>query len=254
MFVQWEVAISRLPSSRMILRNTLRSVLPALVLTFLTLGAFAQPGKTRVVLYKDRLAAQFDTVDCVKNAFKINPLLFFRGEIPIYYEHALTPKLSLEVGLGVTLRNYLALSFVGDDADDFGAGTEIVPNLSYHMGARWYFVDDLEPIGPYMQIEYAHLAYTKDITVKDSTGLFTDATFRDERTYNDVRLYYGYQMLGVSNNWLFDVYGGVAFRSRNQVIVNETLDLTTDQYTYDVKESTDNVPAFFLGMKLGIGF
>ena len=231
-----------------------RSLLLALVLCAAGTSAYAQPNKTRVVLYKDRLAAQFDTVDCVKNAFKINPLLFFRGEIPIYYEHALTPKLSLEVGLGVTLRNYLALSFVGDDADDFGAGTEIVPNLSYHMGARWYFADDLEPVGPYMQVEYAHLTYTKDITAKDSTGQFTDATYRDERTYNDVRLYYGYQMLGVSNNWLFDVYGGVAFRSRNQVIVHETLDLTTDQYTYEVTESTDNVPAFFLGMKLGIGF
>jgi hypothetical protein len=48
--------------------------------------------KTKVVLYKDRLAAAFDTVDCVKNVVKINPLVFFRGEIPIYYERAITPQ------------------------------------------------------------------------------------------------------------------------------------------------------------------
>ena len=210
--------------------------------------------RTQVVLYKERLAAQFDTVDCVKNAFKINPLLFFRGEIPIYYEHALTPKLSLELGLGITLRNYLALSFVGDDADDFGAGTEVIPNLSYHMGARWYLADDLEPQGAYMQLEYAHLVYAKDIRAKGDDGQFIDATYRDTRTYNDVRLYAGYQTLAYSNNWLLDFYGGVAFRARNSVIVNENHDLMTDQYSYTVTEKSDNVPAFFLGLKLGLGF
>lgn len=223
--------------------------------SFLPQQASAQdPKRTHVLLYKDRLAAAFDTVKCVKNAVKINPLLFFRGEIPIYFERALTPELSLEVGLGVTLRNYLALSFVGDDADDFGAGTEIVPNLSYHMGARWYFMDDLEPVGTYLHLEYAHLVYAKDIRAKGSDGQFTDVTYRDERTYNDVRLLFGYQTLSYNNNWMVDFYGGAAFRSQNNIIVNETLDLTTDQYTYNVTESSDNVPAFFLGMKLGIGF
>ena len=67
----------------------------------------------------ERLAAQFDTVKCVKNVIKLNPLIFFRGEIPIYYERSITPRLGIEVGVGVTLRNYLALSFTGDDADDF---------------------------------------------------------------------------------------------------------------------------------------
>src|SRR5690606_34598026 len=41
--------------------------------------------KTKVVLYKDRVAAKWDTVNCVKNVLKFNPLLFLRGEIPIYY-------------------------------------------------------------------------------------------------------------------------------------------------------------------------
>lgn len=236
------------------LRPALRRSLLVVALLLSAASAFAQKPRAKVVLYREQLAAQFDTVDCVKNAFKINPLLFFRGEIPLYFEHALTPRLSLEVGLGVTLRNYLALSFVGDDADDFGAGTEIVPNLSYRMGARFYLVDDIEPQGTYLQTDYAHLAYTKDIRLRASDGGFTDATLRDERTYNDVRLLFGYQSLGISNNWLFDVYGGVGFRARNQIIVNETLDLTTDQYSYKVEESSDNVPALFLGVKMGLGF
>lgn len=228
------------------------------------LGAHAQKVKGRgkpkakVLLYKEQLAAQFDTVDCVKNAFKINPLLFFRGEIPLYYERALTPRLSMELGLGVTLRNYLALSFVGDDADDFGAGTDIIANPSYHIGARYYLEDDLEPNGLYLNLEFAHLVYSKDIRAKRSDGTFTDVSYLDERTYNDLRLLLGYQSLGYSTNWLLDFYGGVAFRDRQNIIVKEThiinADPEPDQFIYTVEQRNDRVPALFLGVRIGYGF
>ncbi|MBK7944898.1 MAG: hypothetical protein IPJ85_06120 [Flavobacteriales bacterium] len=112
----------------------------ALVFILLCMDALAQPGKARVVLYRERLAQQFDTVDCVKNAFKINPLLFFRGEIPLMYERAPYATAEHALGVGVTLRNYMAMSFTGDhpDADDFGSGTEIIPKPSFHIGARFY--------------------------------------------------------------------------------------------------------------------
>jgi len=66
-------------------------------------------------------------------------------------------------------------------------------------------------------------------------------------------------MLSSSSNWLVDVYGGLGLRSRNMVIVNEDHDFTTDPavsnpYTYTITETTDNVPALFLGVKLGLGF
>ncbi|MEZ4807379.1 MAG: hypothetical protein R2815_07875 [Flavobacteriales bacterium] len=239
----------------MSIRTVLRIALLGVVCQ-LHMDGMAQPEKTRVVLYKDRVNAAFDTVDCVKNVFKINPLLFFRGEIPLYYERALTPRLSLEVGVGVTLRNYLALSLVGDDADDFGAGTEIIPNPSFHIAARYYHITDLEPQGWYTQVEFAHLMYTKDIRMKGPTGEFTEGKLRDERTYNDIRLLLGHQMLSASSNWLFDLYGGVAFRSRHSEKVNETLLAGSSPrvYTYSITEEDDSVPALFLGVKLGLGF
>lgn len=235
--------------------SVFRPVLTALLAT-VALAAYAQPKpKPKVVLYKDRIAAQFDTVDCVKNVVKINPLLFFRGEVPIYYERALTPWLSLEVGLGVTLRDYLNMSINGgNDADDFGAGTTIVPNPSFHIAARLYLGDDLEPQGWYLQPEFAHLIYTKDIGVKGNDGQFTGEELRDERTYNDLRFLAGYQMLGMSSNWLLDFYGGLGFRSRNSIIVSEILDLASQEYTYTVTEESDNVPVFYLGMKIGLGW
>lgn len=214
----------------------------------------AQEPKPRVLLYKDRLAEQFDTVKVVKNVVKVNPFLFFRGELPLFYERALTHKLSLELGVGVTLRDYLGLSFMGDDADDFGAGTEIRPNPSYHIAARFYLGQDLEPQGWYLQPAFAHLAYTKDILVRAPDGNFTDERFRDRRVFNDLRLLLGYQLLGASSNWLVDVYGGFGYRDRTMTIVRETIDLTTQQFSYVVEERSDGIPVPYLGFKVGLGF
>jgi hypothetical protein len=36
--------------------------------------------------------------------------------------------------------------------------------------------------------------------------------------------------------------------------VDETIDLTNQTYTYEVKEEDDQVPALFIGIKVGIGF
>ena len=239
--------------------RTFPLLLALLLFSSISSEAFAQPrkvqpGKARVILARERMAEQFDTVDVVKNVFKFNPLLFFRGEIPLYYERALTPNVSLELGLGVTLRNYLALSFTGDDADDYGAGTEIIANPSYHVAARIYFVHDLEPQGFYVQPGFAHLVYSKDIRVRAPDGSFTEEKYRDERTFNDLRVLVGFQQLGSSSNWLFDVYGGVAYRDRRMLVVNEQLDLQNDLYTYSVEERKDRVPAIFLGVKIGLGF
>ncbi|MBK6343788.1 MAG: hypothetical protein IPF41_14695 [Flavobacteriales bacterium] len=214
--------------------------------------------QTRVLLYKEQLAQQFDTVKSVKNVFKLNPLIFFRGEVPLYYERALTPKLSLEVGLGFTARNYLALSWVGDDADEYGAGTKILYNPSYHIGARFYFADDIEPAGVYINPEFAHLVYSKLIREKNPDGSLSERQRLDERTYNDVRVMLGYQSLGYSSNWVLDFYGGLGFRNRDNIVVKEkhiiNADPEPDEYLYDDVRENKNVIAFFLGVRIGVGF
>lgn len=239
-------------------RSCPRLSLLLLAVLFVASGAFAQPDKpkTKVVLYKDRIAAQWDTVDCVKSVLKINPLLFLRGEIPVYYERALSSRLSAELGLGITYRNYINLTIAGDhpDADDFGAGTEIKPSPSFHVGTRYYLADHLEPHGGYVQLEFAYLRYGKEITEKDSTGLLSSRTNLDERIFNDFRLYYGYQNISATSNWLFDFYGGVALRLRDMTIVNEDLNIAEGKWTYLVEEKNDAVPAFFLGVKVGLGW
>jgi hypothetical protein len=36
--------------------------------------------------------------------------------------------------------------------------------------------------------------------------------------------------------------------------VSEILDLSSQEYTYTVTEESDNVPVFYLGMKIGLGW
>ncbi len=216
----------------------------------------AQPEKprTKVLLQRDRMQAQWDTVNCVKNIIKINPLLFFRGEIPVYFEHALSPRLSAELGVGLTYRNYITLPIDGDDADEFSAGTKLRPKPSFHFGARYYLTDDLEPQGTYLQVEFAYLNFTKDQETKDSLGQFTGNMLTDERIFNDVRFLFGYQSLGGTNNLLFDFYGGLGLRNRSLQIVKEQVNTQTNAFTYTVEDTKDLVPAIFLGVKVGMGW
>ena len=227
------------------------------LLAMLVCGQAVAQGKgksTKVLLYKDRLTAQWDTVNCVKNVFKFNPLLFLRGELPLYYERALSRQISAELAVGITFRNYLGGDLTGDVADDFSAGTDILVKPSFRAGFRYYLTNDLEPQGMYLQGEFAYLDHSKDISVKDSTGHFTDMRLRDQRLYNDIRLYLGYQRLSSINNWLFDAYCGLGFRNRSLTQVEERLNLTERTWDYSVKETHDNVLAPFLGVKVGYGF
>lgn len=210
--------------------------------------------KTKIVLYKDRLAAAWDTVNCVRNVIKLNPLLFLRGEVPIYYERALSESLSAELALGITYRNYLDLSFAGEPADVFSAGTEIVAKPAYHFGLRWYLTHDIEPQGAYVQAEFAFMDRAHDIRTRDDSGRFTDIRLRDERKYTDVRAYFGYQRLAGNNNWLFDAYCGIGYRTRDIQEVEEHFDIADRHWSYTQSTRNDQVVVPFLGVKVGYGF
>lgn len=214
----------------------------------------ADQRRMRVLLERERLAQQFDTARVVKNVFKVNPLLLLWGEVPLYYERALTYRLSVEVGVGFTMRNYVSMAIGNGDADDIGAGVDVVNKPSYRGGLRYYLVDDLEPQGSYMQLEFAHLAYVKDISAIAPDGRLTGEVFRDERIYNDFRLLAGLQQLSRSSNWLFDVHAGLGYRVRSEQVVMETRDLPSGTYSYHVENRTKHLPVFFLGVKVGLGF
>jgi len=229
-------------------------ILAALMLCFsiLTLSATAQKSRTRVLVQNDKQQVRFDTVQCVKNAFKLNPLIFLTGEIPVYYERALSPQISFEIALGYTFRNYMSLLY-GNEADDFGGGVEILPNPSFHFAVRYYFEPNLELEGLYLSPEFSYRKYSKNIAVKDADGRFTDENNLDERKFNDIKVLIGYQSLSHSSNWLLDFYTGLGVRVRDMQIVEETNHLGNG-WSYNIEQVNDIVPAFYIGIKFGLGF
>jgi len=139
--------------------------------------------------------------------------------------------------------------------DDFGQGTKIIAKPSFHIAARYYFNYELEPQGAYIELEFAHLDYVKDIAMRDSARQLTDERIRDTRTYNDLRLLFGHQSLSATSNWLVDLYGGIGMRSRYMEVVVERFDPVLSQYTYPVTApQEDIVPVIFLGIRIGLGF
>lgn len=236
------------------LRYPLRAFATIVFAISFLIGMAQPPDKeTKVVLFKEHAKTQWDTVNVMKNCVKLNPLLFLQGEIPVYFERAVSPRVSLEVGLGFTARNYISLQ-IGGEADDFGAGTEVQHRLAAHVAGRYYLTDDLEPYGWYISPEFATRTYTKLITVKDAQGNFTDEILTDERVYNDAKLLIGYQVLSGTSNWLVDFYGGFGARNRDLAKVREEVDLINDTRNYTVEEVDDTVLGVYLGFKFGVGF
>jgi hypothetical protein len=210
--------------------------------------------KAQVLLYRDQLVHQWDTVDCVKDAIKFDPLLLFRGEVALFYERSLSPRLGAQLGLGVTWRDHFRQSFFPDDADDLGSGATVRVQPSFHLAARYYFPGGLEPEGWYASAEFAQLRYVKGIAEKDTLGHPTQATNEDVRRYLDVRFLGGQQRLSNSGNWLFDWFGGVGLRNRDNHIVIETIDPVSGARAYAIKQQDDLVPTLHVGLRVGLGF
>ena len=225
-----------------------------LVLGTGTILAQGKGQKMKVVLQGDSSSIPGDTVNLVRNAIKLNPALFLRGETPIYYERARSPRMSVVVAAGITNRKALDLPHSHERSDDYGAGTKVLSRPAIHGGLRFYLTKDMEAQGFYFQGEYVYLDHSKDISIRDAHGRFTGASLRDQSIFKDGRLYFGYQRLASTSNWLFDVYGGVGYRSRELHQVNERMDLMDGQWTVTQEVVRDDVMAYFLGVKLGYGF
>lgn len=225
-----------------------------MVLVTGTLSAQGKGQKMRVVLQVDSAAGPLDTVNLVRNSIKLNPLLLLRGEVPIYYEHALSRRVSLVLAAGISTRNTLDMGHSHEHVDAYSAGTKVIAKPALHAGLRYYLTKDMEAQGFYVQGEFVYLDHSKNITLKDAQGRFTERTLRDQRIYKDERLYFGYQRLASTSNWLFDAYGGLGLRSRAMDEVNEHLDLGDGKWSYTQEVVRDQVVAYFLGIKVGYGF
>lgn len=201
--------------------------------------------------FKLNANVQGDTLLRVATAIKINPLLFFRGELPIYLEQKITGNLSVEGAYSMTRRDLFSGTF-DHDLDDLSRQVEIESGRGYKFGIRYYLEASEELHGFYVSAQYATREYKKYFFQEDTLGLITTDKIMDIREISEYKLIFGSQNLSYYSNFFFDIYAGVGWRKKDYIEVHrEVRGIVPSHFTRDT--NGENL-SFYLGLKIGVGF
>ena len=188
-----------------------------------------------------------------KNVIKINPLEILNGTFPIFYERVVAPKVSVEVGLGVTAVSafYSALQQELSNNQDYDGLAKGKTGLMFKIGARYYAGRrDEAPEGPYLGVEYQVKKYVYDAFpytggYRASSGPTQEASSTDTDL---LRILFGYQSDN-SNNFSWDPYIGIGWRKHT--FNGWYLDENSKAILGSVSSSK---PVFLIGVKMGLRF
>ena len=193
-----------------------------------------------------------DSLNRVTTGIKINPLLFFRGELPVYIEQKITGNLSLEGAYLWTKNDVFAGAFDHDLGAQSGI-TEVQTGNGYKVALRWYLRHDLELSGAYISAEYGEREYKTNYFQRDTLGFQTEESILDRRNFRELKLIGGIQQLGYYSNFFLDFYGGVGYKFKDFEEVHLHEDMSVQPSHFLVMNRNEGI-AFYLGFKVGFGF
>jgi hypothetical protein len=189
-----------------------------------------------------------------QNIVKLAPLELIDGTFPIFYERVLSPKFSVEIGVGVTatsesfstLRAELSGNTEYDNYYKGSTGSFIRIGAKYYAGRS-----DDAPEGPYVGAEFQIKKFKFDSYKLDATGYpSSSAPYQATSVTNTdlIRIVFGYQSL-TSSDFAWDYYIGLAWRQHT----------FNGQYKDDnskviLGDVTSYKPVFVIGAKIGLGF
>ncbi len=196
----------------------------------------------------------FYASDNYKLAVKLNPILILFGEIPVYFEHRLGEKLSGEMAVGVTLRNYY-LDIA--DNDNSSNTSEVIDNdkfgYSFRAALKFYPSSAEEPIlGYYFAPEIMTRMYYRSFQYKQGfvPAAASSDTYNLKKIQTDFKILFGYQDY-LDANILIDYYLGFGIRNVNMEESNS--DINSPKYG-DIGTKRSRTPVFTAGVKLGFAF
>lgn len=184
--------------------------------------------------------------DSVDHAIKVNPLLLFRGDLPIYYEKRLSDAFSVEGAVGVTFTDivyetiYSGYPFGRDNNMKFRSG------FSLKGQVRWYpSTYETAITGFYMAPEASYRIHKWDYLY--NTGFVNDV-YHDFRKLTEFKLVIGYQSADPYEPVFWDWYAGLGVRLLDeQRSVNDVGTTITTQHNKQV------LPVFSGGIKICFG-
>jgi len=195
---------------------------------------------------------QNDSLNRVTTGIKINPLLFFRGELPIYLEQKITGNLSIEGAYLWTKNDVFAGAFDHDLGAQSGI-TEVETGNGYKLAIRWYFRNNLELSGTYISAEYGEREFMTNYFQRDTLGIPTSERILDRRNFREIKLIGGIQRLGYYSNFFLDFHGGVGYKFKDFQEVHLEPDMSAQPSHFLIFNKSEGI-AFYLGFKIGFGF
>lgn len=198
--------------------------------------------------------------DDSKNILKFSVLEAFSGDFSFYYERVLTENISAEIGVGITLSDYIT-SLYNNDINVFDNSYEALFGQSLSLGLRYYPLFASEEF--YVSPEFKFKVYNNNRTYETSslspTGITINSsiTGKEKRAISVGRITFGYHYL-VEHNIFLDFYGGFGIAKISETnfnYVSEINPVTGENIgAYDYIEGSRLAPRIHLGLKVGIAF
>lgn len=223
---------------------------------------------TKVIFFDEEDMSNYDSKSnegLKKNTIKFNPLLILNGEIPVYYERALTESFTAEVGIGMTFKNYMKNFWqqaIDESYEDFRYEEKEEKTNSHHtfkLGAR-YYTGGVALDGFYFALEYANRKYSTDLTLtnsKSTLGGFNRQDVTESFTVSDhfseFKIIAGSQTFNYWDNFFADSYFGIGIRQNNATVLTSDDD-SNGNIVYQLKKESSSAPSFYLGFKVGFEF
>jgi hypothetical protein len=192
----------------------------------------------------------------IRNTLKINPLAALVGDMPLYYERVLSPKFSVEAGVGLTLKSRLGSSLateIGFGGTDLGDNVVTDKSLigPYYSIALRYFPTSRSntiPEGLYFSLASRYRKYSFDIHLDNESLPFDDK--QSKVTQLDLgRITVGY--VWMSDKFTSEIFGGFGVR---KVTIDTHFYNAANNYAIEPLSKSYQTPALIVGYRLGFGF
>ncbi len=215
------------------------------------------------------------------NIIKISPLSFISGFIPVYYERELTPFFSIQVGAGVTTRNYMRgwINTLDEGEEAKGTTTWNAPgnegnynqsnpfefsnrkaNIGYCFSIQPRIFFESEGLeGSFLGISYDYYHYSTSAK-KIATGpgningepVFTNKMFKEYEKFADISAYFGSQTL--YDRIALEYSIGLGLRNVKSKHYAYTTDYNSGEYIDGELNNKQTKLAFNLAIKVGYHF
>jgi len=220
-------------------------------------------GNTTIVITEHNASDYFtkkDRGDAPKTAIKLNPLLALNGDLPVFVERVLTEKLSVELGAGVTIKNYLGDLFdtIEDESSSSFSDVKTEPELGYSVsaGLRFYPSSHTWALeGVYFAPEFRHRLYKTNVLTIGDEQLDSPELLKTNIT--NFRAIIG-NVYYLEDRVFLDYYAGAGLTNRNTGRVHTEREYNVITWGYDYTSSFYNEkkvrPSLALGLKIGFSF